>query len=49
MSEVSSDEPHGLCGPSRTIISTEPQLFLAFRDFLGLNMIGDRLKGWIHL
>jgi hypothetical protein len=30
------------CGSSWTIISAEPQLFLAFRDFLGLNMIGDR-------
>ena len=46
-SEVSSDEPDGLCGSSCTIISAEPQLFLAFRDFLGLNIIGDRLKGWI--
>ncbi|KAH9203487.1 hypothetical protein DL95DRAFT_419005 [Leptodontidium sp. 2 PMI_412] len=30
------------------VISAEPQLFLAFRDFRGLNMIGDRSKGWIR-
>ena len=47
-SEVSSDELDGLCGSSCTIISPEPQLFLAFCDFLGLNMTGDRLKGWIR-
>jgi hypothetical protein len=44
-SEVLSDELDGLCGSSCTIISAEPQLFLAFCDFLGLNIISDRLKG----
>ena len=34
--------------PSYTVISVEPQLFLAFRDFLSLNIISDRLKGWIR-
>jgi hypothetical protein len=47
-SKVSSDELDGLCRSSCTVISVEPQLFLAFCDFLGLNMISERLKGWIR-
>ena len=48
VSEISSDEPEGLCGSSWTVISVEGQLDLAFPDFLGLNIIGDRLMGWIR-
>ena len=47
-SEVSPDELDGLCGSLCEVIPAEPQLFLAFRDFRGLNMIGDRSKGWIR-
>ena len=48
ISEDSSDELEGLCVSSWRCMSVEPQLFLAFRDFLGRSIIGDRSNGWIR-
>ena len=42
ISRDSSNELEGLCGSSCTVISVEPQLFLALYGFLGFNIIGDR-------